>query len=210
MTKFVFVTGGVVSSLGKGIAAASLAARDRFSLSPLIPLFAIVPVVAVLLAIRFSPALRQVLSAASLPALIGVQFYRTLGVLFVILMTMGQLPARFALPAGWGDIAIGLTAPLVALALARGTRGSRAIATSWNVVGLLDLVVAVGMGTGLLAPYLAPELGPRVQPAAAMGIFPMFLVPAFAVPVSVLLHLIALGRLRREVRTRSGRVAVAA
>jgi len=66
------------------------------------------------------------------------------------------------------------------------------------------------MGTGLLAPYLAPELGPRVQPAAAMGIFPMFLVPAFAVPVSVLLHLIALGRLRREVRTRSGRVAVAA
>jgi hypothetical protein len=31
----------------------------------------------------------------------------------------------------------------------------------------------------------------------------MVLVPTFAVPVSVLLHLLALGKLRREVRPRS-------
>jgi hypothetical protein len=56
------------------------------------------------------------------------------------------------------------------------------------------------MGTGLLALYLAPELGPRIPPAAAMGVYPMILVPVFAVPLSLLLHLTALPRLVREMR----------
>ena len=82
------------------------------------------------------------------------------------------------------------------LALARGVRGARPAGIAWNVLGLLDLVVAVGMGTALLAPLLAPELG-RVPPVPAMGVFPLILVPAFAVPVSVLLHVLALARLLR-------------
>lgn len=60
-----------------------------------------------------------------------------------------------------------------------------------------------------LAPPPASLLG-RVPPAAAMGVFPMILVPAFAVPLSVLLHLTALARLRREVGVRSGLVPRAA
>jgi hypothetical protein len=150
-----------------------------------------------------SPAVRRVLAAASLPALMGVQVYRSIGIVFLILLALGQLPEHFALPAGWGDIAVGLSAPMVALGVARQVKGSRMLAVSWNVFGLLDLLVAVGMGTGFLAPFLLPELGTRVAPAAAMGVFPMILVPNFAVPVSVLLHLLALGRLRREVQHRS-------
>lgn len=145
-----------------------------------------------------SPTLRRVLAAASLPALSGVQVYRVIGLVFVILLGQGQLPAHFALPAGWGDVAVGLFAPLVALGLVRNVRGSRVLAMAWNGFGLLDLVVAVGMGTGYLAPFLVPDLGPRVPPAAAMGVFPLILVPTFGVPVSVLLHLIAMTRLRRS------------
>jgi hypothetical protein len=212
------VRGGVALFLGAWLGAAlllaptpaSLLTRDRFYLSPLIPAFVALPLTIALVALRRSPALRRVVAAASLPALIGVQVYRSIGILFLILLALGQLPAYFALPAGWGDIAIGFTAPLVALALARGVGGGRTLAMSWNVLGLLDLVVAVGMGTGLLAPILAPELGPRVAPTPAMGVFPMVLVPTFAVPVSVLLHLIALGRLRREVRLGSDLVPKAA
>ena len=168
--------------------------------------------VLVLVALRAAPLFRRALKGASLPALHGVQVYRTVGVVFVILLAQGQLPAHFAFPAGWGDIAIGLAAPFVALALARGVRGAVPLAVGWNALGLLDLVVAVGMGTGFLAPYLAPELGGRVPPAAAMGVLPMILVPAFAVPISVLLHLLtwaqdpaggaggrAAGRVAREV-----------
>jgi hypothetical protein len=182
---------------------ASALSRDPFRITLLVPLFAVVSFAGVFLAFRFSPAFKRVLEAASLPALTAVQVYRVLGVVFVILLAQGQLPAHFALPAGWGDIAIGLTAPLVALALVRRLPGAAPLAILWNVLGLLDLVVATGMATGLLAPLLAPELGPRVPAAAAMGVFPMVLVPLFGVPVAVLLHVAALGRLLRERRPRA-------
>ena len=184
-------------------APASLLGRDPYYLTPLIPIFGLAGLAIVLLALRLSPSLRRVLAAASLPAMHGVQLYRTLGVVFLIVLAQGQLPAHFALPAGWGEFAVGITAPLVAFALVRRVPGAFPLSFSGNALGLLDLVVAVGMGTGFLAPFLVPELGPRVPPAAAMGVFPLILVPTFAVPVSVLLHLLALERLRRQVRLAS-------
>jgi len=158
--------------------------------------FAAVALVAVLVALALSPNLRRAIAAAPLASVIGVQVYRAIGAVFLILLAQGKLPAHFALPAGWGDVAVGLAAPLVAMSVARGWRGSRPIAVAWNVLGLLDLVVAVGMGSGLLVPLLAPDLG-RPPAAAAMGYLPMILVPAFAVPVSVLLHVLALRDLRQ-------------
>ena len=179
-------------------APASVLTRDPFAITPLMPLFLVLSGAAPLVALWRSPSLRRTLAAVPLSSLQALQSWRILGVVFVVLLALGQLPAHFALPAGWGDIAIGLTAPLVALAVAREARGAKRMALAWNVLGLLDLVVAVGMGTGLLAPVLLPGLGSRVPPAPAMGVFPMFLVPAFAVPASVLLHVISLGRLARE------------
>jgi hypothetical protein len=176
----------------------SLLSRGRFYLSPLIPVFLVASIGIAVLAMRLSPSLRRVVSGLSVPAIIGVQFYRAIGVVFVILLALGQLPAHFALAAGWGDIVVGLSAPVIALALARNVRGSRIAALGWNIFGLLDLVVAIGMGTGLLASLLTPGLGSRVEPAAAMGVYPMILVPTFLVPMSFLLHGIALnGVLRR-------------
>lgn len=176
--------------------AASLVTSGPFRLNPLIPVFLAGSIVAVLAVVALSRTLRRVLASASVPALIGVQLYRVIGLVFLVLLAAGRLPAHFARPAGWGDLAIGLSAPLVALALARGVRGARALAIAWSVLGLLDLAVAVGMGTGFLAPLLAPELGARVPPVGAMGTLPLFIIPAFTVPLAVLLHLAALGRLR--------------
>ncbi len=194
----IFLGGWLGAALLLAPAPPSLLARDRFFIEPLIPVFALGSFAIVLLAFWLVPAVRRLLEAASVPALIAVQFYRAVGFVFLVLTVRGQLPAHFAQPAGWGDIAVGLTAPFVALAMARGNRGGRALAIGWNVIGLLDLFVAIGMGTGILAPILAPGLGPRVPPAAAMGVFPMILVPIYAVPLSVMLHVIVLGRLRRS------------
>ena len=196
----IFIGAWLVAALVLAPAPETLLVRDPYSLTPLVPLFGIGPIIVALLIITLSPAVRRVIAAASLPMIIGVQVYRVIGVVFVILLAQGQLPAHFALPAGWGDVVVGLSAPLVALALARGGWRARTLAAGWNVFGLLDLVVAVGMGSGYLAPFLASDLGPRVAPAPAMGVFPLILVPTFAVPVSVLLHLIALGRLGRELK----------
>jgi|SRR5687768_9322201 len=177
--------------------AASLATADPYRLNPLIPAFLAGSVVAALAALALSRTLRRVLASASVPALIAVQLFRVIGAVFLVLLAAGRLPAHFAKPAGWGDLAVSLSAPLVALALARGVRGARALAIAWSVLGLVDLIVAVGMGTGFLAPLLAPELGARVPPVGAMGTFPMLIIPAFTVPLAVLLHLAALGRLVR-------------
>ena len=196
----IFLFGWLLAALLLAPDPASLAARDRFYLTPLIPLFALGSAIVLLAAAGLSPALRRTLGAVSLPAIHGIQFYRTIGAMFLVLMAWGKLPTHFALPAGWGDVAIGLAAPVVGLALARHAAGSRALAAGWNVLGLLDLVVAVGMGTGYLAPLLAPHLGAQVPPAAAMGVFPLILVPTFAVPVSIMLHLLGLYRLTGESR----------
>ena len=45
-----------------------------------------------------------------------------------------------------------------------------------------------------------PSLGSRVPAAAAMGVFPMFLIPAFIVPISITLHVLALRGVLRHMR----------
>jgi len=192
----IFLGGWLGAALVLAPAPASVLAQDRFFIEPLIPVFAIGSFVITFLVAWLLPSVRRVLESAPLPALIAVQLYRAVGFVFLILLAQGQLPAHFAGPAGWGDVAIGLPAPFVALAVARGNSGSRAVAVGWNVLGLLDLFVAVGTGTGLLLTLFGS--GAPVPPAAAMGIFPMILVPTFAVPLSIMLHVIALGRLWRE------------
>ena len=184
---------------------ASLVNRDRFYLSPLIPLFGLIPPAIVALALALWPAVRRTIAAVPAPALVGIQVYRVVGAVFLILLAQGQLPRHFALPAGWGDVAIGLAGPLVAFALLRGVSGARGLAAGWNIFGLLDLAVAVGMGTGYLAPLLTDVAG-RLPPAGAMGVFPLILVPTFAVPVSVVLHLLALAGLIHDIRLGSNLV----
>ena len=196
----IFLFGWLGAALLLAPSPASLPGRDPFYLTPLIPLFALGATIVLLAAVWTSPALRRTLGAISLPAVHGVQLYRAIGATFFVLLAQGQLPAHFALPAGWGDVAVGLAAPLVALALARRVTGSHALAAGWNVFGMLDLVVAVGMGTGYLAPLLAPHLGAHVPPAAAMSVFPLVLVPTFAVPVSFMLHVLGLIQLAGESR----------
>ena len=57
---------------------------------------------------------------------------------------LGHLPALFALPAGLGDLAAGIAAPLVARRLAQG--GGRRAALWFNAFGMTDLVVSLTLG----------------------------------------------------------------
>lgn len=59
----------------------------------------------------------MLITAIPLPWLIAVQFYRVLGVLFLVAYPWQLMPAEFALHAGIADMLIGLTAPLVAYAV---------------------------------------------------------------------------------------------
>jgi len=187
----VFLGGWLAAAFLFAPAPASLLARDRFFITPVIPAIDVTAIVLAFLILWRSSTLRRVIDAAPTSVLIGVQLYRVIGAVFLVLLAQRQLPPHVALPAGWGDVTVGLAAPLVGLAVAREATGSRALAVIWNLFGLTDLVVAVGMGTGLLTPLLLPDLG-RVPPASALGVFPLILIPTFAVPMSVILHLLSL------------------
>jgi hypothetical protein len=109
---------------------------------------------------------------------------RVLGVVFLIVMIQGQLPAAFAVPAGLGDIAIGVAAPFLARRLARG-RAARHAVVRFHVLGILDLVMAAGIAA--LITYGLLEVAPSTELLRLLA-----LVPTAAVPLAVALHVVAL------------------
>ena len=143
-----------------------------------------------------SDAVARILEAVPQPWLVGVQFYRALGLIFLILYASGELPGLFAWPAGVGDIAIGLLAPVVGYAYARAPRDAAGLVRAWNVFGILDLIIAVTTGF-MTAPSLLQPI--EVQPNSdLMTVLPMVLIPVFLVPLSILLHVASLAKLHRS------------
>jgi hypothetical protein len=107
---------------------------------------------------------------------------------------LGLAPWSMVLPAGVGDILVGLSAAAVAAALFRHWRGARLLAVVWNVLGLLDI-----LHTLFRAVASAP--GPQRlffdEPANTIpAVFPLVYLPGFVVPLTILLHLLSLQQLR--------------
>ncbi len=167
-------------------------AADRI---PTIQIGVFVPIVVGTFALWRSQTLSRIIDAVPQSWLVGVQVYRALGVIFLALLGLGRLPGEFALPAGLGDVLVGVLAPVAALAYARGAAGAARLVMAWNVLGILDLVVAVGTGF-LTSPSPFQQLS-LDAPNELISAFPLVMVPVFAVPVSILLHLMSLMKLRR-------------
>lgn len=168
---------------------------------PPVVLGLVLPLIAGLFLLYRSSALKTVLAAIPLPWLVGVQLYRVVGLNFLVLYTLGRLPGEFAIPAGAGDVVVGLAAPIVAYLLYKGYRWSCLAALSWNVAGIVDLVIAVA--TGFLTspgPFQTLALN---TPNELISAYPLVLVPLFAVPLSILLHVAALQRLKGVLYGRS-------
>jgi hypothetical protein len=128
--------------------------------------------------------------------LVGIQFYRVLGLTFLLLNAQGSLPSLFALPAGWGDVTVGLLAPVVAVAYLRGVAGRELLVRGWNILGLLDLAVAIT--TGFLTSPSPLQMYAFDAPNQLISTYPLVLVPVFGVPLAVLLHVASLVKLGRE------------
>src|SRR6266581_2522692 len=126
-------------------AAAGVFEVDR-SRIPLVPLAVILPPVIGLTFLIRSGRIAAALDAASPGWLVGIQVYRVLGANFLVLWAYGAIPGVFALPAGIGDVLVGLLALPVAVYLAAGAARGRALAVAWNFLGIADLVNAVTLG----------------------------------------------------------------
>jgi hypothetical protein len=147
-----------------------------------------------LLAATRIPVVARALTAPGIASrLVLPHAFRVTGVFFLLYLALGHLPALFALPAGLGDIAAGIAAPLVALRLAQGT-GRRA-AVWFNVYGLTDL--AVGITLGALTSYGLLHVTPSSAPISQL---PLALVIAADVPLMIALHITCLVTLARVPR----------
>jgi hypothetical protein len=132
-------------------------------------------------------SLRDAFHGVPLWLLIGVHTIRLLGVSFIILYTIGRLPAPFAPVAGWGDIFVGATAAPVAWLAYRRTANAQAIVWIWNVIGTLDLIAAIGLGV-MSSPGPARLI--FAEPSSAiMTTLPWLLIPGFLVPILMTVHI---------------------
>ncbi len=139
-----------------------------------------------------SRRLNEVLARVPQAWIVGVQLYRVVGGVFLYLYAYNMLPREFALPAGIGDVLVGLAALPVAYAVARGYAGSRGLVIAWNIAGIGDLVVAVATGF-MSSPGLYQQMA-FDAPNTVIGAYPLVMIPLFAVPLSILLHVISLRR----------------
>ena len=189
-------------SLALGLAGAYKAAPDRI---PTIQYGIFIPFLIGAWLIWRSPAVGRMIDAVPQPWMVGLQLYRALGVIFLILYATDNMPGLFAWPAGIGDVIVGLLAPVVALAYARDARRNAGRVTAWNILGILDLVVAITTGF-ITSPSTLFGYEP---PNELIAIFPLVLIPVYLVPLSLLLHLASLAKLHGWLANRS-KIATAA
>ena len=150
------------------------------------------PLLAFFAWLRLSPAFRDFILSLDLRLTTAMHAWRWAGMGFLFLYAYDALPGPFALPAGLGDMAVGLAAPWMILGFARQPRfaASRAF-VRWNWLGILDLVVALGLGSTLAM------IMPGTISTAPMATLPLLLVPVFLVPIFLMLHAAALMQSRR-------------
>ncbi len=159
------------------------------------------PIVIFLVLYRSVAGFRNWVLAADLRLATGVQAWRFAGFGFLALYAHDVLPGLFAWPAGLGDMAIGLTAPWVVLALVRRPEFAASSGfVGWHLLGLLDFAVA--LTTGVLASSTAIGIGGEIT-TDPMGRLPLVLIPCYLVPLFTMLHLTAIFQARQLASGRS-------
>jgi hypothetical protein len=99
------------------------------------------------------PALRERQLAEALVPLLLVHSFRHVGMVFLVVGVVSQgLSERFATPAAYGDLMAALLAFAAIAALRRGWNAGRTLTWVANVVGTLDLMLALRQGLTYTVP----------------------------------------------------------
>jgi hypothetical protein len=181
----------ILLSVGFG-ASTAISVADGFSTGTygllLLALSFIVPLAIGVTLVSTSSDFRRLISRPEIqPGVVAVHGLRIVqGSVFVVMVPLGVLPAIFALPAGLGDLLVGLGA-LAAVRWVSSGRWGRVI--WWNLFGLFDLATAVVLGL-LTVPGL--HLLQTTPTSALLLASPLAIIPTFCVPIYVLLHLVSL------------------
>jgi hypothetical protein len=170
-------------------------ALDAYSGAGVVGLGAVIIVPLTLLPLAFLayPPTRAAASALPLAALIAVNIVRVLGVSFILLESAHRLPAPFAPVAGWGDVLVGVTAGPIAWLTLRRAKKARAWVLAWNLVGFVDLLTALALGTTSSPGPVRMFMDPPGTPI--MTTLPWIIIPCFLVPSLEAIHVAIFHRL---------------
>ncbi len=113
-----------------------------------------------------------------------------IGASFLVLAATDRLDPVFASVAGWGDILVGLTAPLAAAGGMRPGRAWTWVRLAWNALGLADILVVVVIAQSILIASGHPET------MAELLTIPWLVIPLFIVPIVFATHGLLFTRLR--------------
>jgi hypothetical protein len=200
-TNYAKLTAGLIAAwFAVSVGASALHLLQGAPGQPPIPILIAVltPVVAFSIWYAGSKSFREWVLSLSPRTLTLIHAERIGGLVFLAMYTYNILPGMFALPAGWGDIAIGATAYLAASRLVPHYRRGF---IAWQMLGMLDLVVALSMAA------VSSLLHPHGITTAPMTVLPLSLIPGFAVPFLLILHIICIAQAKRWPTERSNPIA---
>ena len=175
---------------------------------PRLPVAIFLPLLVTLPLLLRSRTIGSALDAMPAAWLIALQVYRVFGGIFLVNWIHGAASGFFAWPAAVGDMITGILALPVARAVASGTTRGRRAGLLWNILGLTDFAVAITMGV-LSTPGPLQHFGLDI-PLSEVGTYPTVMIPAFAVPSSILLHALSIRQLRRRSSTMGASNVIAA
>src|SRR5262249_27533522 len=135
------------------------------------------------------PTLRTWLMTVDERLLVGFHLTRFVGVYFLVLYGRGELPFDFAVPGGWGDIVVAVLALGLIVRWRAASVGGWWAYSSWNVVGLIGILVVVATAARLA----------RSEPEsmAALLRLPLNLLLTWLVPLVIASHVFLGIRLAR-------------
>lgn len=140
--------------------------------------------------------LQKIISTIPVYWLVGIQVFRVMGIEFLSFHALGLIPGEFAIPTGWGDVLVGITAIPVVMFLWTKQPFAKKLAIWWNYLGIADLALALTLG---IATFPRPfQILPTQPDNLLIALYPLVMVPLFAVPLSLLIHLFALKALKRQ------------
>jgi hypothetical protein len=192
------ITGGLIAAwFVLALAASALNVFETDPNRPPLPLLVSVLVPLMIFSIWYlsSRGFREFVLSLNPSTLTMVQAWRIAGFVFLVLYAYRMLPGLFALPAGWGDVAIGATALVVAVKFASPAHRTSFIL--WQLLGVADLVIA--LGTGAAGRFIRPQdfTGASGITTSPMTVLPLSLIPTFGVPLFLILHIICIAQARR-------------
>lgn len=131
-----------------------------------------------------SRSFRTWVDQLELRTLISLHLVRFVGIYFLILHQRGELPGRFAIAAGWGDIIVA-TGALI-LVIFRTLRSSSRAIMIWNTAGLMDILFVVTTAAGLAFA--------NRESMSALTRLPLSFLPTMVVPLIISSHVAMMAR----------------